>query len=387
MRLLVRTQNDLVRSRDALVKNRDRLIHNRDASSDEKERQQLLDERAELVEHRNNLLVARRELLKRRKELLRQQGSAAAENSAHSDDRYGVRRTRRPYHGGHLPARLSFAEYGQHQQPGAEVDEGPDVDSQLDFGDPDGILGNDEGALGGANDLLGASSVSADSDLGALTSAILSSLQNDDGSETKKPLGTGSVDTGADLAAGSEDAAQRYSETEIGLSPPPISDENKVTETVLAFVYKALNDHHVYLEGTLLKPNMVTAGQSCSKKYKASEQAAATVTCLMRTVPPAVPGVTFLSGGMTEEDASIMLSEVNKAPGKKPWALTFSFGRALQASVLKAWSGKKENVEAAQTELMNRAKANSEAALGKYEPGSCKGAAAQADQFVKNHAY
>ncbi|XP_043233361.1 fructose-bisphosphate aldolase-like [Amphibalanus amphitrite] len=161
----------------------------------------------------------------------------------------------------------------------------------------------------------------------------------------------------------------------------------KVTETVLAFVYKALNDHHVYLEGTLLKPNMVTAGQSCSKKYKASEQAAATVTCLMRTVPPAVPGVTFLSGGMTEEDASIMLSEVNKAPGKKPWALTFSFGRALQASVLKAWSGKKENVEAAQTELMNRAKANSEAALGKYEPGSCKGAAAQADQFVKNHAY
>ncbi|KAF0289662.1 Fructose-bisphosphate aldolase [Amphibalanus amphitrite] len=319
MRLLVRTQNDLVRSRDALVKNRDRLIHNRDASSDEEERQQLLDERAELVEHRNNLLVARRELLKRRKELLRQQGSGTAENSAHSDYRYGVRRTRRPNHGGHLPARLSFAEYGQHQQPGAEVDEGADVDSQLDFGDPDGILGNDEGALGEVNDLLGASS--------------------------------------------------------------------KVTETVLAFVYKALNDHHVYLEGTLLKPNMVTAGQSCSKKYKASEQAAATVTCLMRTVPPAVPGVTFLSGGMTEEDASIMLSEVNKAPGKKPWALTFSFGRALQASVLKAWSGKKENVEAAQTELMNRAKANSEAALGKYEPGSCKGAAAQADQFVKNHAY
>ncbi|XP_037074596.1 fructose-bisphosphate aldolase-like [Pollicipes pollicipes] len=161
----------------------------------------------------------------------------------------------------------------------------------------------------------------------------------------------------------------------------------KVTETVLAFVYKALSDHHVYLEGTLLKPNMVTAGQSCSKKPRAEEQAEATVTALMRCVPPAVPGVTFLSGGMTEEDASVMLCEVNKFPGKKPWNLTFSFGRALQASVLKAWSGKKENTEAAQTELMNRAKANSEASLGKYEAGTCKGAAAQADQFVKNHAY
>lgn len=161
----------------------------------------------------------------------------------------------------------------------------------------------------------------------------------------------------------------------------------KVTETVLSFVYKALNAHHVHLAGTLLKPNMVTAGKSCATRPRPEDQALATVTCLRRTVPPAVTGVTFLSGGMTEEDASIMLCEVNKVPGVKPWVLTFSFGRALQASVLKAWSGKKENVEAAQTELVNRARANSQASLGKYEPGTCKGAAAQDDQFVKNHAY
>merc|ERR1712183_416098 len=127
----------------------------------------------------------------------------------------------------------------------------------------------------------------------------------------------------------------------------------KVTETVLSFTYKALQDHHVYLEGTLLKPNMVTAGQSCAKKYKPEEVAKATVVALSRTMPAAVPGVTFLSGGQSEEEASVHLDAINKLTEvKKPWALTFSFGRALQASVLKAWAGKDENIKAGQEELL-----------------------------------
>jgi fructose-bisphosphate aldolase class I len=105
----------------------------------------------------------------------------------------------------------------------------------------------------------------------------------------------------------------------------------KVTETVLGYVYKALNDHHVYLEGTLLKPNMVTAGQACATKCSHLDIALATVKALSRTVPPAVPGVVFLSGGQSEEDATLNLDTINKLSTiKKPWALTFSYGRALQ---------------------------------------------------------
>lgn len=130
----------------------------------------------------------------------------------------------------------------------------------------------------------------------------------------------------------------------------------KVTEAVLAAVYKALSDHHVYLEGTLLKPNMVTAGQSCATKYTPQEVARATVTAFQRTIPPAVPGVTFLSGGQSEEESSVHLDAINKHQGKKPWVLTFSYGRALQASALKAWGGKPENIKAGQDELLKRAK-------------------------------
>ena len=160
----------------------------------------------------------------------------------------------------------------------------------------------------------------------------------------------------------------------------------RVTEQVLAFVYKALADHHVFLEGTLLKPNMVTAGQSCTKKYTPEQVAAATVQALQRTVPPAVAGVTFLSGGQSEEDATIHLNAINQVPGRKPWALTFSYGRALQASVIAAWGGKAENVGKAQEELLRRAKGNGLAALGQYTGGAA-GAAAGQSLFVANHAY
>jgi fructose-bisphosphate aldolase class I len=160
----------------------------------------------------------------------------------------------------------------------------------------------------------------------------------------------------------------------------------RVTEEVLSFVYKALHDHHIYLEGTLLKPNMVTAGQSCATKYTPEQVADATVCALRRTVPSAVPGVTFLSGGQSEEDATIHLNAINKVPLLRPWALTFSYGRALQHSVLLAWQGKKENIKAAQTELLKRAKANGEAALGKYG-GGVKGAAGDQSLFVADHKY
>lgn len=146
----------------------------------------------------------------------------------------------------------------------------------------------------------------------------------------------------------------------------------EVTEHVLAVVFKALHDHRVFLEGILLKPNMVTPGHS-SAEYKTTtpEQIAkATLTVLQRTVPPAVPGIMFLSGGQGEEEATQNLNAINAVKAKRPWGLSFSYGRALQATVLDVWQGKSENFEAAQVALIVRCKANSEAQLGKYAGGS-----------------
>merc|ERR1719474_2576200 len=162
----------------------------------------------------------------------------------------------------------------------------------------------------------------------------------------------------------------------------------KVTETVLAFTYKALQDHHVFLEGSLLKPNMVLAGQECPTKYTPQQAAIATLQALSRTVPAAVPGITFLSGGQSEEEATVHLDALNKCTvAPKPWALTFSYGRALQASTLKAWGGKDCQVAAGQGELMKRAQANSLASVGRYTAGSVGGAAGQDDLYVKSHQY
>ncbi|XP_052801252.1 fructose-bisphosphate aldolase-like [Mya arenaria] len=160
-----------------------------------------------------------------------------------------------------------------------------------------------------------------------------------------------------------------------------------VTEQVLAFTYKALSDHHVFLEGTLLKPNMVTAGQSCKQKFSAEENARATVQALSRAVPPAMPGVVFLSGGQSEEDSTLNLNAINTCTAApKPWALTFSFGRALQASVLKAWQGDDKNIDAAQKQLCLRAKANGLAALGQYK-GDMATSAGDQSLFVPKHQY
>jgi len=161
----------------------------------------------------------------------------------------------------------------------------------------------------------------------------------------------------------------------------------RVTEEVLSFVYKALADHHVYLEGTMLKPNMCTAGQGFTGTTPGPDEVAlATVQALYRTVPPAVAGVVFLSGGQGEESATVHLNAINKVPLRRPWALTFSYGRALQASVLQAWGGKDENIPKAQAELLKRAKANSEASQGQYK-GDAAGVAGEKSLYVANHAY
>jgi len=168
--------------------------------------------------------------------------------------------------------------------------------------------------------------------------------------------------------------------------PHDIHVSQRVTERVLACVYKTLVDHHVYLEGTLLKPNMVTPGQSCPKKATPEEIGKATVTALRRTVPAAVPGVTFLSGGQSEIEATMNLSCMNQVKMLKPWALTFSYGRALQASVLQAWKGKPENVHAAQQVLLKRAYLNGLASVGKYTGEDSSGEAG-ASLFVADHKY
>lgn len=156
-------------------------------------------------------------------------------------------------------------------------------------------------------------------------------------------------------------------------------------EKTLAAVYKALSDHKIYLEGTLLKPNMVTAGADCPTKYTEKDVGEATVTVLRRTVPAAVPGITFLSGGQSEVEATSHLNAINQ-PAGSPWALTFSYGRALQASVLKAWQGKEENVKEAQAVLLHRAKLNGLAAVGKYQ-GENATAGAGESLYVKNYSY
>jgi len=161
------------------------------------------------------------------------------------------------------------------------------------------------------------------------------------------------------------------------------------TEKVLGACYKALNDQHVLLEGTLLKPNMVVPGeQSAEKKTVTVEQVAkATVTALQRTVPPAVPGIMFLSGGQTEEDATVHLNALNAlALGPRPWSLSFSYGRALQQSCLAAWAGKTANTEAGQSALMVRAKANGAAQQGKYR-GEAASDASTKSNYVENYRY
>jgi fructose-bisphosphate aldolase, class I len=139
----------------------------------------------------------------------------------------------------------------------------------------------------------------------------------------------------------------------------------EVTEQTLERVFHALYEHRVSLEGMLLKPNMVLSGKDCPQQASVQEVAEATVRCMKRVVPAAVPGLVFLSGGQTDQQATEHLNAMNQLPGL-PWQLSFSYGRALQAPVLKAWKGAQANVAKAQQAFHHRAWCNSKARFGKY---------------------
>lgn len=139
-----------------------------------------------------------------------------------------------------------------------------------------------------------------------------------------------------------------------------------VTEEVLETVFHALHRHRVILECMLLKPNMVLPGKDCPQQAAPEAIAAATLICFRRTVPAAVPGINFLSGGQSDEAATANLNAMNAYPQAQPWQLSFSYGRALQAPALKAWRGVAANREAAQQALLKRARLNSAARQGKY---------------------
>ena len=140
-----------------------------------------------------------------------------------------------------------------------------------------------------------------------------------------------------------------------------------VTEAVLEEVFARLHAHRVYLEGIVLKPNMVISGQKAATRAPAPLVAEATLRCLRRQVPPAVPGIAFLSGGQSEGEATLHLDLMNRA-GSLPWALSFSYGRALQQTALSAWGGVAANVAGAQREFLKRARLNGLATTGRYEP-------------------
>lgn len=141
-----------------------------------------------------------------------------------------------------------------------------------------------------------------------------------------------------------------------------------VTEEVLLTVFQHLYIQGVMLEGMLLKPNMMVPGLNCQRQETIDEVADATVKCLKRAVPAAVPGIMFLSGGQSAELASARLNAMNERfKGRLPWELSFSYGRAIQQPALEIWHGKEENVQAAQKALIHRSRCNREARRGEYK--------------------
>jgi fructose-bisphosphate aldolase class I len=148
----------------------------------------------------------------------------------------------------------------------------------------------------------------------------------------------------------------------------------EVTNAVLTQVFSHLFAARVYLEGMILKPNMVIAGKKCAQRASPEEVAEATLRTLRRQVPAAVPGIAFLSGGQSPTEATLHLSLINAA-GPQPWALTFSYGRALQENALKSWGGKSADFATGQQAFSVRAKLNGLAAAGTYKSSMEKAAA------------
>ena len=142
---------------------------------------------------------------------------------------------------------------------------------------------------------------------------------------------------------------------------------HEVSQMTFTKVFEELDKQSIYLEGIVLKPNMIVSGMECSDQAVVEEVADRTVECLKATVPTDVPGCAFLSGGQSNENATAHLNMMNAKHGDNlPWNLTFSYGRALQASALKAWSGETENIPAAQDAFYQRAKFNGMATTGTY---------------------
>ncbi len=147
-----------------------------------------------------------------------------------------------------------------------------------------------------------------------------------------------------------------------------------VTRHVLLTLYNELYEHRVFLEGTILKPNMVVPGEDAAKKATPDEVAAWTIRLFRECVPVAVPGIAFLSGGQSDVEATANLDAINRL-GPQPWSITFSYGRALQAAAQKAWSGKDANVAAGQAAFNHRARMNGLAAIGEWSETTEKAAA------------
>ena len=141
----------------------------------------------------------------------------------------------------------------------------------------------------------------------------------------------------------------------------------EVTEATLHAVFHQLFEQRIALEGILLKPNMVVSGKDCPTQAGVEAVAKITVKTLRRCVPAAVPGIVFLSGGQSEEEATVHLNAMN-AIGSQPWELSFSYGRALQQSALQVWSGDPAKVQAAQAAYLHRARMNGAARSGRYKP-------------------
>src|SRR6202022_4961195 len=139
--------------------------------------------------------------------------------------------------------------------------------------------------------------------------------------------------------------------------------------SVLQAVFHALIEQGVAREGVLAKPNMVIAGKECSRQAAVGEGATATLRCLRRHVPAAVPGIVFLSGGQNARLATAHLNAINRLPGPKPWKISFSYGRALQDPALEAWHGRDENLAAGRRAFSHRARANGAASVGQYTDG------------------
>ena len=140
----------------------------------------------------------------------------------------------------------------------------------------------------------------------------------------------------------------------------------EVTQHAQQLVFEALANQGVNLEGIVLKPSMVISGSDANDRAGVEEVARETLRCLFSTVPPAVPGIAFLSGGQSDQEATSHLNAMNTVTSSPPWAVTFSYGRALQAAAMKTWGGDHSKIDAAQAVVLHRARMNGFASRGEY---------------------